>query len=151
VNQTAKAAGQGPAQFSGGRPGPTCPRQPAPTPTTIIAPDARRRGGRDGKWGWLRDDQLYTLWLLHRERGLSVRELGRQLHATGRYGFASPKSASMAMCYGWARLELPALDRVTATRRASTTHGYLPRKGKQPGAKRKAREWRAEHPPTSQE
>lgn len=105
---------------------------------------ARRRGGGKpaGKWGYLRDGQLYVLYQLHRDRGLSVRELGRRLYATGKYGFASPKSAAMALSSGWRRLELPALERIESTVRASTKHGFLPRRGRPPGAKRKAREWR---------
>lgn len=88
-----------------------------------------RKGKTPGKWGKLSDEQLRTLHKLHREGGLSVRELGRRLYATGRYGFASSKSAAMALSSGWKRLHLRARDRIESTILASTTHGLRPRAG----------------------
>lgn len=95
--------------------------------------DARRRRGKPvGKWGLMTDDHLRHAHSLYVRHGLSMRKLGALLYE--RFGFASAKSCSMALCNGWQRLALPARDRIEATVRASTTHGRLPRVAKSPDA-----------------
>ena len=66
--------------------------------------------------------QIYAAHRLHTEGGYSIRELGRLLWQ--RHGYASPRSCANSLSDLFARVGLPARDRIEATRKASTTHGH---------------------------
>lgn len=86
---------------------------------TLLHRPKKRGGGKPaGKWGKLTDPQLRLLNQLHHDQGLSQRELGRRIYQ--RVGFATAKSAAMAIGSGWKRLGLTARDRGAATAKANT-------------------------------
>lgn len=97
---------------------PWCEGQTGERPPRSI--DRRGQGRR------LTDEQVRAAHRLHMEGGLSMRELGRRLYQ--RFGYSNAKSCGQALSTAFALLDLPARDRIEATRRASTIHGLAPRK-----------------------
>lgn len=69
----------------------------------------------------LTDTQLRALYCAYTEQGVSINALAKQIHE--RVGYKSHHSAAVAISEGWKRLNLPARDRIEATRLACTTHG----------------------------
>lgn len=109
---------------------------------TTTTENPRRAGGKPaGVYGLLTDTQLRALHRAHLN-GTSIHALGRHIH--DRVGYASPKSAAMAISNGFMRLGLERRDRITATRLASTTHGLAPRGAVDPTHKRMMRVKRGE-------
>jgi hypothetical protein len=78
-------------------------------------PDLRRRSR-------LSDTQLRALHLAYVKHGVSINALAKRIYH--QVGYKSHHSAATAISEGWKRLELPARDRIEATRLASTTHGH---------------------------
>jgi hypothetical protein len=100
----------------------------------------RRRGGwrRPDRQGLFSAEQLRLLHRLHRERGVSIRELGRQSFEQA--GYKTAKSAASAISAGWKRLGLIARGRIEQTQRSCTIHGLARRTGSKAAYKRLLRE-----------
>lgn len=117
-------------------------------PTTEIATPPprprRRRGGKpEGKWGKIPPADLRKLHRIHYEGWVSINAIAKQVWQ--RYGYASPAACGNSISRFWARMDLPAHDRITMTRRASTIHGRASRDRRNDPEKEKAyRAWLAE-------
>lgn len=96
-------------------------RRPAEL-TDALGRDLTRRRSVPAK---LTDQQLKAAHRLHDLGGLSIRELGRR--GWQAWGYSSPRSAAMALSTGFARLRLPARDRIQAATGASLAHGNATR------------------------
>lgn len=93
------------------------------TDTTTTPENPRRAGGKPaGVYGLLTDTQLRALHRAHLN-GTSIHALGRHIH--DRVGYASPKSAAMAISNGFMRLGLERRDRplCAAVRKNSPRRG----------------------------
>lgn len=92
---------------------------------TQVAKRPPRSIRRVGQGRRLTDAQVRQAHRLHWEKGLSLRELGRQLYKKA--GYATAQSCANALSNAFAGMALKPRDRIDATVLVSTTHGHSKR------------------------